>query len=161
MTHHPTSVWGAPGAARGRGRAPAAGGPGTPSSSTACAPAGDASASGAAGGGSRDDDGGGSEEDQLVHAHTWVPPLLDTLLQTATGAHKRMTEELAARERDREAGIPLYPVLSEAEEDELWGAAEAVSAVDCKQLERFCSHRPPPHQRHAHMHTCTIARMPT
>jgi hypothetical protein len=67
--------------------------------------------------------------DAAVLAHGWVPALLAALLSAASQAHKRLQDDLAVRERDAAAQIPLYPAISDLEEQALWTASEA--ALDC------------------------------
>jgi hypothetical protein len=67
--------------------------------------------------------------DAAVLAHGWVPSLLASLLGAAGLAHKRLGDDLAVRERDLAAEIPLYPELSESEEDAIAAANDA--ALDC------------------------------
>lgn len=84
--------------------------------------------------------------DEAVQAHSWVAPLLAALLTAASSAHKKLHDDMSALERDREAGIPLYPLISEEEEEAIWACNEvaldrffALALASTRRTARLCA----------------------
>ena len=55
----------------------------------------------------------------------WVPSLLLHLLHRAASAHSRLRDQMLARDRDADAGIPSYPALTKEEEGAVYALLDS------------------------------------